>query len=263
MLQALSLAGGVTDRGSTGASRSSRIVDGKKQEIKVKLSDIVQPGDTIIVHGEVFLMHRLLVRRRRPQRPHRSRSPDPLRIAPSRRHGTASPGSRSIPATKSDALLLDYVKVLYKRRWTAVTIFLLIVGERDGLHLHGDADLRSPDRLLIEAENQNVVSFKAVLDGDQTRADYYQTQYNILQSRALARRTLDELKLWDTAPVRRQAGRGFRLKRTIARRTGCARRRPSAASGARLRAVARHRTAMPGADETAAQSRAIDRSPPV
>ena len=54
-----------------------------------------------------------------------------------------------------------------------------------------------------------------MLDGDQTRADYYQTQYNILQSRALARRTLDELKLWDTPPFGGKSDEGFSLKRTI------------------------------------------------
>ena len=32
------------------------------------------------------------------------------------------------------------------------------------------------------------------------RRDYYQTQYNVLQSRALARRTLDGLRLWNTPP---------------------------------------------------------------
>ena len=52
-------------------------------------------------------------------------------------------------------------------------------------------------RLLIEADKQNVVSFKEVVDEDQTKADYYQTQYNILQSRALARKTIESLKLWD------------------------------------------------------------------
>lgn len=53
VLQALSLAGGVTDRGSTGRVRIVRIVDEEKKEIKVKLTDVVQPGDTIIV-GERF-----------------------------------------------------------------------------------------------------------------------------------------------------------------------------------------------------------------
>jgi polysaccharide biosynthesis/export protein len=53
VLQALSLAGGITDRGSTGRVRIVRIVNGEKKEFKVKLTDVVKPGDTIIV-GERF-----------------------------------------------------------------------------------------------------------------------------------------------------------------------------------------------------------------
>ena len=54
VLQALSLAGGVTDRGSTGRIKIVRIVNGEKKELKVKLSDHVQPGDTIIVAERFF-----------------------------------------------------------------------------------------------------------------------------------------------------------------------------------------------------------------
>ncbi len=54
VLQALSLAGGVTDRGSTSRIKIVRIVDGKKEEIKVKLGDRVLPGDTIIVPERYF-----------------------------------------------------------------------------------------------------------------------------------------------------------------------------------------------------------------
>jgi polysaccharide export outer membrane protein len=49
VLQALSLAGGVADRGSTGRIRIVRIVNGDKKEFRVKLTDTVQPGDTIVV----------------------------------------------------------------------------------------------------------------------------------------------------------------------------------------------------------------------
>jgi polysaccharide biosynthesis/export protein len=54
VLQALSLAGGVTDRGSTGRIKIVRTVDGKKTELKVKLTDPVEPGDTIIVAERFF-----------------------------------------------------------------------------------------------------------------------------------------------------------------------------------------------------------------
>jgi polysaccharide biosynthesis/export protein len=54
VLQALSLAGGVTDRGSTGRIKIVRTTDGKKVEVKVKLTDVVQPGDTLIVAERFF-----------------------------------------------------------------------------------------------------------------------------------------------------------------------------------------------------------------
>jgi polysaccharide biosynthesis/export protein len=54
VLQVLSLAGGLTDRGSDGRIKILRMVDGKQKEIKAKLTDIVQPGDTIIVPERFF-----------------------------------------------------------------------------------------------------------------------------------------------------------------------------------------------------------------
>lgn len=54
VLQALSLAGGVTDRGTTGRIRIVRMVDGKKTEVRVKLEDVVRPDDTIIVPERYF-----------------------------------------------------------------------------------------------------------------------------------------------------------------------------------------------------------------
>ena len=54
VLQALSLAGGITDRGATTRIRIVRMVASEKKELKVKLSDIVLPGDTIIVAERIF-----------------------------------------------------------------------------------------------------------------------------------------------------------------------------------------------------------------
>ena len=54
VLQALSLAGGITDRGSTTRIQIVRTVGGLKKELKVKLGDIVLPGDTIIVAERIF-----------------------------------------------------------------------------------------------------------------------------------------------------------------------------------------------------------------
>jgi polysaccharide export outer membrane protein len=54
VLQVLSLAGGLTDRGADSRIRIQRMVKGKLKETKAKLTDTVQPGDTIIVPQKFF-----------------------------------------------------------------------------------------------------------------------------------------------------------------------------------------------------------------
>ena len=54
VLQVLSLAGGLTDRGSDNRIRIQRTDKGKKVEVSAKLTDIVKPGDTIIVRERFF-----------------------------------------------------------------------------------------------------------------------------------------------------------------------------------------------------------------
>ena len=54
VLQVLSLAGGLTDRGSDNRIRIQRTVSGKQVEVSAKLTDVVTPGDTIIVRERFF-----------------------------------------------------------------------------------------------------------------------------------------------------------------------------------------------------------------
>lgn len=54
VLEVLALAGGITDRGSDHRLRIVRTVDGRRREIKVRLQDLVQPGDTIKVPERFF-----------------------------------------------------------------------------------------------------------------------------------------------------------------------------------------------------------------
>jgi polysaccharide export outer membrane protein len=54
VLQALTLAGGATERGSAGRTKVIRIVDGKKVEKKVKATDLVLPEDTLVVPERFF-----------------------------------------------------------------------------------------------------------------------------------------------------------------------------------------------------------------
>jgi polysaccharide biosynthesis/export protein len=54
VLQALSLAGGVTEHGAMNRIQVMRIVKGVKTELRVKLTDLVRPEDTIIVPQRYF-----------------------------------------------------------------------------------------------------------------------------------------------------------------------------------------------------------------
>ncbi len=54
VLQALALAGGVSERGSMSRVRIVRLVNGKKTEIKVGLEDRVRAGDTVMVLERFF-----------------------------------------------------------------------------------------------------------------------------------------------------------------------------------------------------------------
>jgi polysaccharide export outer membrane protein len=54
VLQALSLAGGVTEHGAINRLQVMRITNGVKTEMRVKLTDLIRPEDTIIVPERYF-----------------------------------------------------------------------------------------------------------------------------------------------------------------------------------------------------------------
>jgi polysaccharide export outer membrane protein len=54
VLQAVALAGGLTERGSSRGMKILRIVDGRQENVDVKMTDLVRPGDTIVVRQRFF-----------------------------------------------------------------------------------------------------------------------------------------------------------------------------------------------------------------
>lgn len=122
--------------------------------------------------------------------------------ARARRNEHASAPLRAVPPapqpdTDDQSHLLDHLRVVYKRRWTALTAFVVTCG---ATFIYSSATTplyHAKVQLLIENENPNVVKFDDVYEGSKNSNDYYQTQYKLLQSRLIARRTLDGEKLWD------------------------------------------------------------------
>ena len=182
-----------------------------------------------------------------------------LRLAAQSRRAPA-PAAPQIPAppfvapheVADSPHLTDYLKVLHKRRWTASTAFLLVLASVTVYTFTATPIYEARTRLLIDAENPNVVTFKEVIDEDQAKADYYQTQYNILQSRALARKTIENLGLWEHPLLNRTArnGKGFSVSRVIGGAFGFVTSMFSSAPAAAADAS--------GSEETEAQSRTVD-----
>lgn len=54
LMQALALAGGLTNRASTSRIQVVRMVGGRQYELRVGLTDMVEPGDTIVVPQRFF-----------------------------------------------------------------------------------------------------------------------------------------------------------------------------------------------------------------
>jgi exopolysaccharide transport family protein len=143
-----------------------------------------------------------------------------------------------------DTHLSDYLKVLTHRRWAALSAFLAVMVAVVISTFTATPIYRARVQLLIENENPNVVSFKEVIEQEKTTNDYYQTQYRMLQSRSLARRTLDQLNLWNSFLPNQQGAVSRTMALVSAPLTGLLRsNRPIEA---------------PAVDETAAQSKALD-----
>jgi capsular exopolysaccharide synthesis family protein len=114
-----------------------------------------------------------------------------------------------------DPQLVNWVKVLYKRRWSAITAFSVVVMCVVLYTLTATPIYEARVQILIEKENANVVDFKQVFEQNQIADDYYQTQYKILQSRALARRVIAALQLWNHAQFRTSSPQSFSVARML------------------------------------------------
>ncbi len=89
----------------------------------------------------------------------------------------------------------DYLQVILKRKWSAITAFAIIVITVAIHSFTATPIYEAAARLVIEKENPNVVSIEEVMAVDSSGTDYYQTQYRIIESRTVAREVIMRLHL--------------------------------------------------------------------
>ncbi len=91
--------------------------------------------------------------------------------------------------------LRDYWKVIMKRRWIIIALFLIVLIASAVGTFTTKPIYRGTATIQINRENPQIVDFKDLFAIDTMEMDYYQTQYKILESRSLARRVIQALKL--------------------------------------------------------------------
>jgi len=91
--------------------------------------------------------------------------------------------------------LRDYWRVLQKRRWTTIAIFLIVLATTAVGTFTMRPIYRGTATVQINKETPQVVDFKEIFAINTMDTDYYQTQYKILESRSLAKDVIEKLKL--------------------------------------------------------------------
>ncbi|MEO2138419.1 MAG: Wzz/FepE/Etk N-terminal domain-containing protein, partial [bacterium] len=112
------------------------------------------------------------------------------------------PGYNAEPYYADDEInLWDYIHVLLRRRWSVVAVFTACVLGALIFSLAATPMYKSTVLLEIQPGGPNVMGdVQSVTDPiaqAQAYNDFFQTQYDILASRELARRSIDELDLRD------------------------------------------------------------------
>ncbi len=95
--------------------------------------------------------------------------------------------------------LRDYWRIISKRRWTVITLFVIILVTTIIVTLRKTSIYKATIKLQIDSENPNVISIDEVMNVSPSDRDYNQTQYKLLQSRKLAKAVIKELGL-DKSP---------------------------------------------------------------
>ena len=110
-----------------------------------------------------------------------------------------------VPALRSGGLgIKDYFFILFKRRWTVASFFIIVVTSVIFWSLVQTPIYRAETVIQIDSDAPNIVSFKEVVAlGTQNYYSsriYYETQFYIIKSRSIAQKVIDRLGLKNKPP---------------------------------------------------------------
>jgi capsular exopolysaccharide synthesis family protein len=101
------------------------------------------------------------------------------------------------PVVEREINLLDYVKVLRKRKWLILAIFFIVLTVTAVGIFTVKPVFRGTATIQIDKENLQIVDFREIFTVSAWDTDYYQTHYQILASRQLAKRVINTLNIYE------------------------------------------------------------------
>lgn len=107
--------------------------------------------------------------------------------------------------------LREYWEIIAKRKWTVMTFFLIVVvGVMTATFLMTKV-YRASLTLQIDQQDAKVVEIQGVTPNETAAGskDFYQTQYELLKSRSMAQRVIDQLNLGEHPAFARKQGGGL------------------------------------------------------
>lgn len=92
--------------------------------------------------------------------------------------------------------LSDYLTVVLKRKWIIVTCLLITVMGTAYVTFTKTPVYKATTSLIIEKQEPNILQIEDIIASGGSSNAYYQTQYQIIKSRSLARKVASELDLY-------------------------------------------------------------------
>jgi capsular exopolysaccharide synthesis family protein len=101
------------------------------------------------------------------------------------------------PPAEKEINLLDYLKVLRKRKWLILAIFFIVLTVTAVGIFTVKPVFRGTATIQIDKESLQIVDFREIFTVSAWDTDYYQTHYQILASRQLAKRVINTLNIYE------------------------------------------------------------------
>ncbi|ASJ74547.1 GumC family protein [Granulosicoccus antarcticus] len=92
--------------------------------------------------------------------------------------------------------LQHYVRILRKHKLPIILFTAAITGLAGYYAYTATPEFKATSTLLIESQANTAISFEELVGAEVEGQDYYETQYELLKSRGLAKRVVDVMGLW-------------------------------------------------------------------